>query len=84
MAQRISAYALLFTIRNALFALDGTNVEHLPRILARQYGYYALVGISAALMVVAAWRPRRNGWLCRDDMALVCRRWCPRHRRLRH
>jgi magnesium transporter len=62
-AQRISAYALLFAIPNALFALYGTNFEHLPRILTREYGYAVLLGITAVLMVVVAWRLRRNGWL---------------------
>lgn len=62
-AQRISAYALLFAIPNALFALYGTNFEHLPTILTRQYGYPVLLGITAVLMAVTAWRLRRNGWL---------------------
>jgi magnesium transporter len=62
-AQRISAYALLFAIPNGLFALYGANFEHLPRILTADYGYPVLLGITVVLMVVAAWRLRRNGWL---------------------
>ncbi|GIM88682.1 CorA family divalent cation transporter [Paractinoplanes toevensis] len=62
-AQRISAYALLFAIPNALFALYGTNFEHLPVILTRDYGYAVLLVIAAGLTAFTAWRLRRNGWL---------------------
>jgi magnesium transporter len=62
-AQRISAYALLFAIPNALFALYGTNFEHLPRILTQDYGYPLLLGVTVVIVVLTAWQLRRRGWL---------------------
>jgi magnesium transporter len=62
-AQRISAYALLFAIPNAVFALYGVNFEHLPAILTRPYGYPVLLVLTAVLVALAAWRLRRTGWL---------------------
>jgi magnesium transporter len=62
-AQRISAYALLFAIPNALFALYGTNFTHLPAILTAAYGYPVLLATTVVLMAVTAWRLHRSGWL---------------------
>jgi magnesium transporter len=62
-AQRISAYALLFAIPNAVFALYGTNFEHLPPILTRSYGYPVLLAFTTVLVLLVAWRLRRSGWL---------------------
>jgi magnesium transporter len=62
-AQRISAYALLFAIPNAVFALYGTNFEHLPPILTRSYGYPVLLAFTTLLVLLVAWRLRRSGWL---------------------
>jgi magnesium transporter len=62
-AQRISAYALLFAIPNVVFALYGVNFEHLPPILTQEYGFAVLLGLTALLMLLVAWRLRRSGWL---------------------
>jgi magnesium transporter len=62
-AQRISAYALLFAIPNAVFALYGTNFQHLPTILTRSSGFALLVALTAVLVALVAWRLRKSGWL---------------------
>lgn len=62
-AQRISAYALLFAIPNAVFALYGVNFEHLPAILTQGCGFALLLALTAVLVLLVAWRLRRSGWL---------------------
>jgi Mg2+ and Co2+ transporter CorA len=61
--QRISAYALLFAIPNVIFALYGTNLQHLPTLLTRQSGFALLLALTAGLVALVAWRLRCSGWL---------------------
>ena len=62
-AQRISAYALLFAIPNVIFALYGTNFRYLPELLARPSGFALLLALTALLVALVARQLRRNGWL---------------------
>ena len=61
--QRISAFALLFAIPNVIFALYGTNFQHLPTLLTRPAGFTLLAALTAGLVALVAWQLRRNGWL---------------------
>jgi magnesium transporter len=61
--QRISAFALLFAIPNVIFALYGTNFQHLPTLLTRPAGFALLLALTVALVALAARQLRRNGWL---------------------
>jgi magnesium transporter len=61
--QRISAFALLFAIPNVIFALYGTNVQHLPALLTRPAGFALLAALTAGLVALVAWQLRRSGWL---------------------
>jgi magnesium transporter len=61
--QRISAYALLFALPNVIFALYGTNFQHLPALLTRPAGFALLAALTAGLVALVAWQLRRSGWL---------------------
>ncbi|WP_047259538.1 magnesium and cobalt transport protein CorA [Corynebacterium uterequi] len=58
----ISAFVGMAAVPTLIAGIYGMNFEHMPELGSR-YGYYVVLAIIAALIVVMAWWFRRNKWL---------------------
>lgn len=58
----ISAYAAILAVPTALAGIYGMNFDNMPE-LHWEHGYFVVIGIMFAIVVVLVWILRRNKWL---------------------
>ncbi len=61
-SRRLAAWAAILAVPTAIAGIYGMNFEHMPE-LKWQYGYYAVLGVTASICALLYWRFRRSGWL---------------------
>jgi magnesium transporter len=60
--RQMSGYALLIAIPTIVFALYGTNFDHIP-LIGRSWGYGVMLAVTGILCLIAWRRLRRAGWI---------------------
>ncbi|WP_159731942.1 magnesium/cobalt transporter CorA [Methylosinus sp. Ce-a6] len=60
--RRLAAWAAILAVPTAIAGIYGMNFEHMPELKWR-YGYFLVLGATAAICATLYWRFRRNGWL---------------------
>jgi magnesium transporter len=60
--RQMSGYALLIAIPTIVFALYGTNFNHIP-LLGKSWGYGVMLALTGILCLIAWWRLRRASWI---------------------
>jgi magnesium transporter len=60
--RQMSGYALLIAIPTIVFALYGTNFNHIP-LLGKSGGYGVMLALTGILCLIAWWRLRRASWI---------------------
>lgn len=58
----ISAYAAILAVPTALAGIYGMNFDNMPE-LHMKYGYFVVIGIMLAIVLVLVWVLKRNKWL---------------------
>ena len=62
MTRQLAAWAAILAVPTAIAGIYGMNFEFMPELHWR-YGYYAAIGLIAAVCGGLWWRFRRIGWL---------------------
>jgi magnesium transporter len=60
--RKITAWAAIFAVPTMIAGIYGMNFTHMPELDWR-YGYYAVLGVTAALCTAIHRGFKRNGWL---------------------
>lgn len=60
--RRLAAWAAILAVPTAIAGIYGMNFDHMPE-LKWTYGYFLVLGVTAAVCVTLYWRFRHNGWL---------------------
>jgi magnesium transporter len=60
--KKLAGWAAILAVPTAIAGIYGMNFDNMPE-LRWQYGYYTVLGITAAICGWLYWRLRRTGWL---------------------
>lgn len=60
--RKISAAVAILAVPTTIAAIYGMNFENMPE-LRWEYGYFIIIGVTVALMLLVFWFFRRNKWL---------------------